>query len=618
MFKKLDIIISDKLFKGNYVIENELKKAGLLRILAGLVIFIRFLEILMSQIYMYGFTNSTYFLICFLCIVLMFTVGFLTPIVNFLVLILIPFLDAKLSTNTLGSTIAINLLIVLLLINSGQYYSIDRWLFFKKNHFSKWIQKIHTLTGVPNLKNLKRAYFLGIVLYAISSFYALILHVQDPHWINGVTVRAMLSNSFLCKQALFFRNLESLIPNLLDVVSIFSVVFQSCFQILMIPLLFFTIGKSFVKVWGFIFFSISFLLLSLSYLPHLELILWGIIFCPLYTPTKKIQILYDDKCNLCKKAMRFIKWINTNEIYVFVPVSKNRIFYEQYALTEVEVKTYMVGFYDGKILKGYDLYMYIIKKNPFLIIFYPLFLLGKITKIGPLIYNLIAKNRYKLLDTCEISFDDILQKSTPCFVSDTNMAFSKFIYSFYLVCIFLFILTNNAGYKSIFQQNKSFTAFGISYKKFCKRIGIDVPIVFNNVDLSMGDSFMTIKKLVNDEWNLIPITGENGERLNYLNCDIMLFSNHNSDMLYFGQTLKYRRMLISGIKDPILFHESGFGKQHIDFLIKYDYAVTNEKLPITYKVEVFTSNSSKIELFKPADERHNLTKVYEKHILYKN
>ncbi|MCD6017964.1 MAG: hypothetical protein K0S53_1085 [Bacteroidetes bacterium] len=618
MLKRIDYIISNVLFKDNYICENELRKAGLLRILAGVIIFVRFFEILVSQIHLYGYTNATYFLIASLFAIAMFTIGFLTPIVNLLVLIVIPILDAKLVTNTLGSTIAINLLIVLFLINSGQFYSLDRVLFFKKNKFSNWIQKVHMLVGAPDLLTLKRAYFLGFILYAISSLFALLLHVEDPHWLNAVTVRAMLTNSFLCKHAFWFRDLEVLVPGLLDVLSIIGVIFQSCFQILMIPLLFFKFGKIFIKIWGFIFFVTSLFFLSLSYLPHIELILWIILFCPLHIPKERIRILYDDKCNLCKQAMRFFKWININEIYEFLPVSQNRQLYEKYSLTEAEVKTYMVGFYKGKILKGYDLYLYIIGKNPALMIFYPVFFIGKITLIGPYIYNLVAKNRYKLMDRCEISFDDILQKKSSFFVYNSNTSASRIVYTFYFICILLFISTNNGLFRTVFQSNAPVTSFAVSFKKNCRRIGIEVPVVFNNTDLSMGDSFMTIKKRVNNEWRLLPITGKNGERLNYMNYDILLFTNHNSDMLYFGQTLKYRRALINGIEDPVKFHEYGFGKRHIDFLIKYDYAVTKESSPVEYKLEVFTSRSSKVELFKNDQTRHSLMKVYEKNIIYKN
>ncbi len=616
MFKAIDSLITKRFFSESYVIANELRKIALLRMITGLVIFIRFFELLISQVYLYGYSNSTILLILFLIMTVLFTIGLFTPLANVTVLILIPFLDGKLAVNTLGSTIAINLLIVMLLANAGQYYSVDRFIVSKNTAASKWITKLHSfITAMDELK-LKRAYFIGVMLYALSSLFALWLHIEDPHWMNGVTIRAMFTNTFLCKHALWFRALEASVPNLLDIMSITGIIFQSCFQILMIPLLLFKFGKFFVKVWGFIFFFFSLFFLSLSYLPHLELVLWLIIFCPVTTPVHKIQILYDDRCNLCKKAMRFFKWINVNGIYDFLPVSQNHELYTRNDLTEREVKTFMVGFYNEKIFKGYDLYLLMFAKNPALCIFYPLLWLGKLTQIGPYVYKLIAQHRYKLMDSCEISFDDSLQKDEPLFVTSSNECLLKVVYTFYFICTVLFISANNSFFKYAFKNNASVMSYAAHYTKFCKRVGMEIPVVFNNKDLTMGDNFMVIKKWVNNQWQLVPVIDTMGQRLNYLGFDILLFTNHNSDMLYFGQTLKYRRALIKGVADPVAFHEEGFGRDHINFLVKYDYVSTKETGSVKYKAEVFKSNASKVTLFKQDPQRYTLTKVYEKELEY--
>lgn len=425
----------------------------------------------------------------------------------------------------------------------------------------------------------------------------------------------MLSNSFLCKEALFFRNLELHFPLLVDYISISGIIFQSIFQILMFPLIFFSLGKRFVKIWGFLFFTISLFLLSLSYLPHLELILWSILFCPWVLPKEKIKILYDDKCNLCKKALSVLKSINFNSIYEFSSITKSRELYEYYNLTEVEVKVYMVGFLEGKVYKGYDLYMKIIQINPILFVLYPLFWIGKIIKIGPLVYKAIALRRYKMMGQCELSFDeDSKQINSTIVESDTIL--QNTVILFYFTTLLLFILFNSS-FLSVLGMKKE-NADSLKYKNslFSKRIGIEAPQVFNSIDLSMGDNFMTIKKLQDNQWKLIPVIGLNGERLNYLNYDIMLFSNHNSDKYYFGQTLKYRRSLIKEIDNIITFHEQGFGMEHIAFLINNDYLIAKEKGNVSYKVEVFTSNSSKVKSFEFDEKRHNLKKVYNRILVY--
>ena len=52
---------------------------------------------------------------------------------------------------------------------------------------------------------------------------------------------------------------------------------------------------------------------------------------------------------------------------------------------------------------------------------------------------------------------------------------------------------------------------------------------------------------------IVPITSIDGGRLNYSNFDWLLFGNHNTDILYFGNTLRYRRAFIG--MDALAFHQ---------------------------------------------------------------
>lgn len=616
IFNILDFFCSKFFLNTDYVLKNEFKKLSILRILTGVIIFSRFFEIFLSYLYLYGFNKFSIIFLSVLLVILLFTIGFLTPIVNFILIVGLPILDSALSTKTLGTTILVNLLVVLLLTNSGRYFSVDYKLLVKNNIISKLILKVYKFVGFPDIVNIKRAYFLGFLLYAISSFYALLLHIQDPYWIGGVTIKSMLSNSFLCKHALIFRELESVFPVFFDIISISGIVFQSIFQILMIPLIFFRLGKKFIKIWGFIFFTFSLFFLSLSYLPHLELILWIIIFCPFQPAKEKIKIFYDDKCNLYQRSIPLLKWSNINEIYNFFPLSVNKN-QEEYSLSllEADIKKQAVGFYEGKSLRGYDLCMLIVKKNPLFFFFYPLFWIGKITRTGQYLYNLITKRKYELLGSCKISFNNklIFEEQVPI-KQDTY--FTKFLYLFYFICIFLFVIINNSFYDKILRNKDLCLLFKRDYVFFCKNIGIEAPQVFNNTDLSMGDNFMTIKKFKNNKWELIPFTSTKGERLNYLDFDILLFSNHNSDLLYFGNSLVYRRMLITKVNAIEKFHNEEYGRDQILFRIKYDYIKSKEVGNVKYYVEVFTSNSSKVKLFAHDSKRHDLIRKFEKVIIY--
>ncbi len=607
MIKIIDSIVAKVVFSNQLIAINEIKKAAFLRILTGFIILIRFVQIFVVSYALEGRSIHNGLLFIFISVSILFTVGFLTPIVNFLLIISLPLIDNLFDTNTLGSTIAINLLVVNILLNSGQYFSIDKWIINQRNKTSNLFISIYKIIGIPNEQEIKRVYFLSFCLYAISSFYALIIHVQDDYWMNGITVKAMLTNSFLCKHALLFRNIESNMPFLIDFISVSGVIFQSIFQILMIPLVFTRIGKVFVVVWGFIFFSISLLFLSLSYLPHLEIIIWFIIFCPIVTSQDKIQILYDDKCNLCKKALKFFKTFNINGMYEFMPISKNQSFITEHALNNDDLIINMTGIYKQKIYKGYDLYALIFLNNPILCVLYPFFLIGKITKIGYLVYGYISKNRYKIFGVCQISYFDEIQKNLDFPVSKGYSKGVMYFFNSYTIMILLFILLNNSLFSKIITPQ-----FFSNYK----HIGIEVPDVFNKTDLSMGDNFMVVKKQINNNWVLVPITGINGERLNYLNFDILLFSNHNSDILYFSQTLKYRRKLIHQLNNVVYFHEHGFGKSHINFLINYDYYKCKYTHPVIYTIEVYSSKASHALLFKNNITRFNTHLIYNKNILY--
>jgi predicted DCC family thiol-disulfide oxidoreductase YuxK len=615
MINFIDKIISKSSFPKEIVAVNEFKKNAVFRILAGAIILVRFAEIFYTSYYMEGRSLPNILLLAFTGIIFMFMIGAFTPVTNVILIVCIPIADSVFNTNTLGSTIAVNLLVVNLFLNSGQYFSIDKWLINKKNRISHFVLKLYKIIGVPTEKEIIRIYFLSFLLYAISSFYALILHAQDEYWLGGLTVKSMLTNTFLCKSAFMFRSIESSIPYLLDVISITAIIGQSIFQILMIPLMFFSIGKKYVTVWGFIFFIISLFFLSLSYLPHLEIILWILIFCPLSIPKDKIKILYDDKCNLCKNALSFFKLVNINQVYEFIAISKNRDYYETYNLNEVEVKTYMVGFYKEEILKGYDLYLLIFYKNPLVCALYPFLWLGKISKLGYIIYNYIAQNRYKLFGTCEISYDDEIQKSNAFPQINTHTSVVKYVFSGYGIVIGLLVLVNNPLFSKIISKTK-FSKLDKVYIENCKRVGIEIPNVFNKTDLSMGDNFMVISKKISNKWVLVPVIGLNGERLNYQNFDILLFSNHNSDAFYFSHTLKYRRKLIDQLNDVANFHEHNYGKQYIKFLINYDYTKSKHNAPVQYKVEVYSGNASKVILFENNFDRFNVKKIYERTILF--
>ncbi|PWB21720.1 hypothetical protein, partial [Flavobacterium sp. HTF] len=175
ILKIIDFFIGKTLLNVNYIPENEFKKVSFLRILTGLIIFFRFYEIFISYFLIDGFNRISLVFLVTLFAILLFVIGCLTPIINILLIIVLPILDSILSTKTLGTTILINLLVVLLLTNSGRYFSIDNLILKKENFFSKLLFKSYTFIGIPNKVGIQRASFFAFLLYAVISLFAFIL-----------------------------------------------------------------------------------------------------------------------------------------------------------------------------------------------------------------------------------------------------------------------------------------------------------------------------------------------------------------------------------------------------------------------------------------------------------
>ena len=605
MTKVLNLILNKSKFTIINNVNLELKKLGILRIIFGLIAFVRFYQIADSY-YLYNHELPFLFLIT-LGLIILFTVGGLTPIVNVLLIFFSVLFDYSAGTSTLGTTIFVQGLFLFSLTNSGNYYSIDRLLLNSNGVIFQIISFIYSIVGVPNKESIRRAYFIVFIMYGLSSFAALGLHLKDYYWINGLTTKSLLSSAYLSNYYDFFRNLEVSFPNLMSLISINSGITQSVFQFLMIPLVFTLWGRYFVFSWGMIFFLVSLFVLNLSYLPHLELIIWLAIFVPIRFNSEKINIFYDDYCNLCKKVMKFFKLINFNGRFNFVAISKNNEAYSKHNLSEKEVKSYMAGTYKGKVYVGFDLYFIIIRINPLMWGLFPLFIIGKYTKLGYHIYNYLAENRYKLFDRCELSFEDEIAVKKNLIKSKFKSPIVHFFYSCYTIVLLLFVLTyfpyigdkiNSTGLTQIW-NNK---IFNIDFKL----LGLERPNVFNSTDLSMGDKWIVLYREINGKKELVPIIGEEGNRLTYSGNNYFLLTNHNTDFLYFGCTLGHSRALINiDNKNIYTFHKRGNGYAPLLKRLKYDYKKMNLENKVKYYINIYMNSSSVVEHWNNDENRHN-------------
>ena len=69
----------------------------------------------------------------------------------------------------------------------GAKYSLDNYLIRKNYKLSKLLIKCYNISGNLSLKKLKTTYLFVLIAYAILSFGAALLYLQDSSWINGTT-----------------------------------------------------------------------------------------------------------------------------------------------------------------------------------------------------------------------------------------------------------------------------------------------------------------------------------------------------------------------------------------------------------------------------------------------
>ena len=258
--------------------------------------------------------------------------------------------------------------------------------------------------GAASLREVQLAYFVGLISYGACSYAAIKIHLGDYFWQQGLTVKSLLTNSYLCKYYSFFRSLDVAYPSLLSIASIIASIGQTLFQYLMIPLMFLTLGRWFVFLWGIGFFVVSLICINLSYLPHIELVLWALIFCPAgWNSHRQVSVFYDDRCNLCRGTVRLLTWLNYNSAIKLLPLSTSKDMYRKYGFTDDQMQQEMVGVFKGKPLRGYNLYCVIASVNVLLLPLVPILWMAKIGGLGEIVYQFIAKRRRAIFGVCQIS-----------------------------------------------------------------------------------------------------------------------------------------------------------------------------------------------------------------------
>jgi predicted DCC family thiol-disulfide oxidoreductase YuxK len=599
-------LISTSHFPLVYDAESEDRKVNVARILVGAIALIRTVLILAASFFYFPPFNLMDFwvtapqeawaglIMCGLWI--MFTLGFLTPLASIALLIFYNQFDFMLATNTLGTNVLTLLMLYFLFANAGRQYSLDARLLAGRG--PTWLQKIagslYGLLGSPDKRQLTIYKFVLFSSYALMSLGAIQFHLRDSYWLSGQTISVLLTNSYLSRFYEAFRWLQGTLSQPYLIFSKISGFFQTIYQIAMIPLMWLKPGKYFVVLWGLGFFLISAIGLQLSYLPFLELVLWAICFAQV-SLHDRVAVLYDDYCNLCKRTVQFLNAINFIEAFEFLPLSKNSEVVKKNSLSFDKVQANIHAIKNGRIFVGYDFYKVITRVHPLLFPFYPLLELGSLTRLGPRIYKYIADRRKELFGVCKVSFDvNKVQQKAPKLGPQRRVA-SNFYIGFTLVSWLLYVSTF-----AVFTPIRAFVPPIPRSINYLYEVGLVTPNVFNSADLAMGDQWYIIYEELGDgRSRRLPLNGLDGER-EFL---------HTSDLLYFGNSLRWRR----GMRAADLVQANQPGTQGYDLIYRmtqFFYRLSDHVQPVSYRIEIYQNRSSDVSVID-AEQRFEAQLVYE-------
>jgi predicted DCC family thiol-disulfide oxidoreductase YuxK len=279
-------------------------------------------------------------------------------------------------------------------------------------------------------------------------------------------------------------------------------------------------------------------MLELSYLPYLELLLWGAIFARVPARTR-IELFYDDFCNLCKGTVRTLRTLDAFGAIAFRPASTSGAVAAAHGIDAGELSVSIHGAFGGRVRVGYDLYLLLARRMPLLWPAAPLLWLGRLTRVGPWLYRVVAANRRRMFGTCKVAYD--VNEDRSAHVPPPTSHWRLELISAAFTVLFIATLAFQVPYGGHDEKRV------IEDPPLYKRMGFGVPDVFNATDLRMGDQWQVIYRDAGDgTWALVPLNAPDGSKLAYARY---------VDILYFGNSLRWRRLALE--YDPVDFNQPG-------------------------------------------------------------
>ena len=447
--------------------DAELRKAAVLRMFLGGVVFARFIVMFLSSTVSSATVTPSVpliFRLTYLLVILCFTVGFLTPVSTMLVAIGAVAFDQHLSIQTSGTSLLCGVLLVFFIVNPGQRFSIDRVLATRGGRTGTILGPLQSFSGAISIRQIRLAYLIGFLFFALVSCVGAIHLLMGEDGLCRITSRKILTNPDLYACPEFFLEIGRRFPGLFSLFGIMAVLGQSVFQLFMIPLMWVRLGRCFVRGWGGAIFFMSCFLMPLSYLPYIGLILWILIFVPIGDGRPRLEIVYDDRCNLCQGVRRTLSVIDLSGALVFLPASRSSDSLDLWGVGRDEISTHMVGAVRGKVQRGYMLWVVIAKELILLWPLVPFLWLGYVLNVGPRVYRFVAARRRSVFGSCEgASATPIYGAEIPRFPT-TQRFVARLCYVTFTGCCVLFILVEAVALSGLVKQTDYFSVVNFARK----------------------------------------------------------------------------------------------------------------------------------------------------------
>lgn len=509
----------------NYLIDEKI--VNLVRFLSGLIILYRIYQIYQFTVPL-GFTlEQALHIAGYAILALSVTLGFLTPLSVLLLLIFQLQFNVPFETYSLGVDVTAMILAGLLIYPAGRMYSIDAWL-------SKKVGIIDTIYTWFTWQNrgvqVAFAKLIPFLFYGYLCVYSVLVHLNDPSWLSGDASIYLLSSTYLSRWPHEFQWLfsQSDIAVLLARLTMYITI--GWYFFLVPAVLFGGLARYIAEIWTILFLILSIFVLQLSTLPYHEVLLVFFWFWNLWLEKyqaqieKTINVLFDDRCNLCDKTVYVLNALDLFETINFLPVSKNLHLSKTIGVAPEELYTNIYSWdkKDEKIYYGYDFYLHVSRRLVLLYPLFPVLAILKFIKIGPLAYSIVAKYRYRMFGVCERSSINLNNENLS--VPNQKNA-GLFIKAFCITCIAFLVLAlvHLPGMKNPI-RNPDLDARLLEAHHI---IGLTPIDVFNKRDLELSYHHFTASK--------------SGELMPYTTALGMRDSWHRSDKVYFGNSLRWRR-----------------------------------------------------------------------------